>query len=221
MNTNINDTFKDTLIKVTQIFDFINKEIFKSELPEVLITIESDKKKGKVAGYYQSQTYWKHGNENIAQINICAEHLRNTWLEISETILHEAVHLYCFLHGTPAKNNYHNIFFKEAAESFGLVVQKAKNGWSRTSLNDTTKEKLNKFLEENSFAAKPAIYREVPPPKAVNTACRPKKIRFKCPDCDITISTSCSMSFDCPRCKVKMIEVSKKKKDSHIKGESL
>ena len=45
MNTIINDTFQDTLIKVNQIFNFINKEIFKGELPELLITIESDEKK--------------------------------------------------------------------------------------------------------------------------------------------------------------------------------
>lgn len=187
-----------------------------------MITIESDKKKGKVAGYYQSKTYWKHGNESVAQMNICAERLRSTWLEISETILHEAVHLYCFLHGAPAKNNYHNIAFKEAAESFGLVVQKAKNGWSRTTLEDTTKEKINKFLEENHFATKPTIYREIPPPKPVSANCRPKIVRFKCPGCDVILSTSCSMPFECPMCKVKMIEeVHRKKRDSHTKGGSL
>jgi hypothetical protein len=212
MNARINDTFQDTLIKVNQIFNFINEEIFKGELPELLITIESDKKKGKVAGWYQSKTYWKYGNESVAQMNICAERLCSTWLEISETILHEAVHLYCYLHGVPAKNNYHNIAFKEAAESFGLVVQKAPNGWSRTSLNDTAKEKLTRFLEENHFATKPTIYREAPPPKAVSTERRPKAVRFKCPGCDVMLSTSCSIPFECPMCKVQMIEVTKKKK---------
>jgi len=221
MNVSANDTFQDTLIKVIQIFDFINQEMFQSELPEILITIESDKKKGKVAGWYQGKTYWKHENESIAQINICAERLRNTWLEISETILHEAVHFYCYLHGTPARNNYHNLVFKETAESFGLVVQKTSNGWSRTMLNDQTKERLAQFLAENDFPTKPMIYRETPLSKAVNTACRPKKMRFKCPECDIAISTSYSMPFECPKCRVKMIEVVRKKNDSPAKGVAL
>ena len=79
MNVSINDTFQDTLIKVIQIFDFINQEMFQSELPEILITIESDKKKGKVSGWYQSKTYWKHENESLAQINIKVKKKTGKW----------------------------------------------------------------------------------------------------------------------------------------------
>lgn len=113
-------------------------------MPELLITIESDKKKGKVAGYYPSQTYWKHGNKSIAQINICAEHLRNTWLEISETVLHEAVHLYCFLHGVPSKTIIIISPSKNLLNHLGRLFKKPKTvGQEQPSMIQPKKNSTN------------------------------------------------------------------------------
>lgn len=214
----INEGFRDTIERLNSIFAFINSELFRNELPEVLITVEPDKKKGKVAGWYQGKTYWNFGGETIAQINICAEYLSHPWMDISECLIHESVHLFCHMNHHVTKNNYHNLAFKEAAEGHGLTVEKTKNGWARTDLKPETKKSLEAFMAKNDFGEKPLIFREMPPPKPVDTEYTPKHIRFKCPMCEISINTPYpkpfSENFECPRCRVAFVEVPIKRRNT-------
>lgn len=217
-NLKINDAFCDTQEKIKLVFEFVNSALFLGELPEVLLTIQPDKKKGKVAGFYQSKTLWKVNEEQIGQINICAEYLSRPWIDVAECVLHECVHLFCNMTGNPARGNYHNVAFKQAAEAHGLVVEKAKNGWAKTSLKPDTRKTLEGFLEKNKFEKKPLIYRELPPPKPINSEYVPKHIRFKCPVCGISINTPYPKpfeeSFNCPKCQVVLVEVPVKRRNS-------
>lgn len=217
-NLKINDAFCDTQEKIKLVFEFVNSALFLGELPEVLLTIQPDKKKGKVAGFYQSKTLWKVNDEQIGQINICAEYLSRLWIDIAECVLHECVHLFCNMTGNPARGNYHNVAFKQAAEAHGLVVEKAKNGWAKTSLNQETRKIFEEFLTKNGFDKKPPIYRELPPPKPINSEYVPKHIRFKCPVCGISINTPYPKpfeeSFNCPKCQVALVEVPVKRRNS-------
>lgn len=214
----MNVAYFDTLRKINEIFEYINAEIFKGELPVVLFTIEPDKKKGKVAGWYLNKSFYKVGEERVGQINICAEYLARPWIDVAECVLHESTHLFCNLNGNPARGNYHNVAFKQAAEAHGLAVEKVKNGWAKTSLKPDTRNKLEEFLEKNNFEKKPLIYRELPPPKPINSEYVPKHIRFKCPVCGISINTPYPKpfeeSFNCPKCQVTLVEVPVKRRNS-------
>lgn len=217
-STKINVAFLDTQEKIKQIFDFVNQKFFAEELPEVLLTVQPDKKKGKVAGWFQSKTFYRFNEEQIGQINICAEYLSRPWIDIAEYILHESTHLFCNINGNPAKNNYHNMAFKQAAEAHGLVVEKAKNGWAKTSLNQDARKIIEEFLEMNGFDKKPPIYRELPPPKPINSEYVPKHIRYKCPVCEISINTPYPKpfeeSFSCPKCQVTLVEMPIKRRNT-------
>ena len=63
----MNKAYLDTLLKINRVFDYINTEIFGGELPNVLFTIEPDKKKGKVAGWFQSKTFYRFNEKQIGQ----------------------------------------------------------------------------------------------------------------------------------------------------------
>ena len=214
----MNAAYFDTLQKINKLFEYINAEIFGGELPVILFTIEPDKKKGKVAGWYLSKSFYKFNEEMVGQINICAEYLAQPWIDVAECVLHECVHLFCNMTGNPARGNYHNVAFKQAAEAHGLVVEKAKNGWAKTSLKSDTRKKLEEFLEKNNFEKKPLIYRELPLPKPINSEYVPKHIRFKCPVCGISINTPYPKPFDesfnCPKCQVALVEVPVKRRNS-------
>ena len=214
----MNVAYFDTLQKINKLFEHVNAETFGGELPIVLITIEPDKKKGKVAGCYLRQSLYKVNEERVGQINICAEYLSRPWIDIAECVLHECIHLFCNMTGNPARGNYHNVAFKQAAEAHGLVVEKVKNGWAKTSLKPDTRKTLEDFLEKNNFEKKPLIYRELPPPKPINSEYVPKHIRFKCPVCGISINTPYPKpfeeNFNCPKCQVALVEVPVKRRNS-------
>ena len=212
-NTKINEAFIDIQSKINLIFDFTNYKWFAYALPEVLLTVEPDKNKGSVAGFFQGKTLYKFKDESIGQINISAEYLSHTWLEIAECILHEAIHLFCRINGNPAKSNYHDVAFKEACEAHGLLVEKVKNGWAKTSLRDDTRKIFKDFLSNNGFEEKPLIYRELPLPKPPTQEKDyiPKRIIQRCSICGISISTPYPKpfeeSFTCPKCKLPLVEL--------------
>ena len=82
------------------------------------------------------------GREVYGEILLAVESLERGAVATLGTILHELVHAYCDaneIKDTSNGHRYHNTKFKEKAEEFGLVIEKADTiGWSVTTVPDST-----------------------------------------------------------------------------------
>ena len=80
--------------------------------------------------------------EVYGEILLAGESLERGAVATLGTILHELVHAYCDaneIKDTSNGNRYHNTKFKEKAEEFGLVIEKADTiGWSVTTVPPST-----------------------------------------------------------------------------------
>lgn len=146
-----------TLEELYRIFHELEKSIFKYEMEEPVILIQSNKK--KVLGTCSTNKCWENKNsedDKKYQITISAEHLNSPIEDIIDTLIHEMVHLHCSLQDIKETSNnsvYHNKRFKEEAEKYGLEVSKGQTvGWGYTKLKDDTKELIKSFkINEKVF----------------------------------------------------------------------
>src|SRR5262249_17088477 len=110
--------------------------LFKREMPLPVITIQTAGRR-LVLGWYAHQR-WQNGKPGgISEINICAEYLARTPLDIAEVLLHEMCHYPNALDGIDdcAPNHYHRKSFKNRCDAIGLHCEKCGSyGWAKTSL---------------------------------------------------------------------------------------
>ena len=133
-----------------KVFNLLNKEYFGSELPKVVITIQSTP---KAYGHFTTYDAW-HNNlddSGFKEINIGAGTLDRPIENVVATLLHEMCHEYCFIHGikdTSRNGTYHNSRFKNEATKRGLCIgYDSRIGWSITSPS----EQLLDFCIGNSL----------------------------------------------------------------------
>lgn len=199
-----NKTLKDTIEQLKSLFGVFNKTYFNNELSKPIVTVSPDTTKGAY-GWCTSWKAWKeagHEDEGYYEINICAEYLSRSYLEVAETMLHEMVHLYNLEQGvkdTSRAGTYHNKNYKAAAEAHGLNVEKdEKYGWTKTSLTDEAKEVVESFMKEigkTSFD----LYRESPA-KVEKTAKKSNSIKYVCPCCGIIVRATKVVNIKCFDC---------------------
>lgn len=110
-----------------KLFDLLNEDFFDGELAKPVITLIPS---SRSYGHYSVNEIWSVKGETVNrhEINIATGTLSRPIEYTVTTLLHECCHLWnnenrnisdCSRGGT-----YHNRFFKEAAESHGLVVEK-------------------------------------------------------------------------------------------------
>ena len=129
-------------------FEFFNKELFNNELPKVIITIQTRGRK-KCYGWFWKNRWTENGNA-VHEINMSAENINRTKEDQCETLIHEMLHLHNAIRGINDCNalQYHNKYFKVAAEEAGLLVMKYPGkGWAMTSLGDIAKKVVDSFTE--------------------------------------------------------------------------
>ena len=123
---------------LNKVFDLLNSEFFENALARPTITIQSTP---RAYGHFSlKEDTWLSKLGGTHEINIGAGTLGRPIEEVSATLLHEMVHLYCYQNGikdTSRGLTYHNKRFKAAAEAHGLIVTHSdKYGWSHTSPSD-------------------------------------------------------------------------------------
>ena len=135
---------------LNKLFDLLNARYFENTLTRPTITIQSTP---RVYGHFTPrEDTWISVNGCSHEINLGAGTLARPIEDVCATLLHEMIHLYCYVHGikdTSRGGTYHNKRFKQAAEEHGLIVEHhPKYGWTLTSPS----EDLLDFILENSLA---------------------------------------------------------------------
>jgi DNA-directed RNA polymerase subunit RPC12/RpoP len=191
-------SLREVIGKLEEMFSAFNERFFEGELEPPIITVNSTR--ARDYGRCAALKVWRGEKEaGYYEINLCAEHLDKPSVEISETLLHEMVHLMSKQKGikdTSRSGTYHNKEFKRMAENHGLTVSRGKSGWHITKLNDESLEWVARtYGKENLFA----LHRE----KASSLAIRRSTLRkYACPSCGATVRTIKEVRVVCADCGV-------------------
>jgi len=191
-------SIKPMIENLEVLFKSLNDEYFNGELQKAVITISPDTTRGAY-GWCTSWKAWQEegSDEGYYEINLCAEHTARGYKALTETLLHEMVHLYNLQIGvqdTSRGGTYHNKKFKTMAESKGLIVEQSqKYGWAYTQLTP----EVNAFLDtitgidftlfrakvENSSSKKKSSSRKYTCPLCGKSVRATKEIRILCGEC--------------------------------------
>jgi hypothetical protein len=134
---NNNPKMSEAIAELERCFNELNQSLFHGGLRAPIITVQSSGRKNALGWFCND--IWTCNDTGAHEINISAEYLKRSVLEVIETLIHEMVHLQNKMNGIKdcSANQYHNKKFKVAAEAVGLHVEKtAKKGWAFTSLTD-------------------------------------------------------------------------------------
>ena len=156
-----NNSIKPIIEELESLFSRFNEHYYNNELPKPVITLSPDEKSRiyRVNGWCTIKKVWRETNSANAQgyyeINICADSLSRSPEEISATLLHEMVHLYCLendIQDVSRGGTYHNRVFKFEAEKHGLVVHHLTGeDYSQTSLSEEAKGFVSKLAPKFSL----------------------------------------------------------------------
>lgn len=101
-------------------YDFLNKELFAGELPQVLVTLQ---RKANSRGYFHPENFQGRSEQGIAHelaMNPDA-FVGRTDEEIISTLAHEMAHVWQQEHGKPASGGYHNKEWAQKMVAIGLM----------------------------------------------------------------------------------------------------
>lgn len=181
--------------QLEKLFDRLNKDIFGGELPRPILTIQTTKSKS-ILGWFTTWKAWQDKEKGgYYEINIVADYLNRPQEEITETLLHEMVHLYnkeqgiqdCSRGGT-----YHNTKFKESAEKHLLEVTKSsKYGWAHTRGTEEFKKIIAKY-------PKYEFMHRVEPKSSGKK--KQSSFRHECKHCGLVARTTKEFTLVCGEC---------------------
>lgn len=199
-----------------KIFNLLNEQYFDSELPKVVITIQSTP---KAYGHFTTYEAWHCNEDRYNEINIGAGTLDRPIENIVATLLHEMVHEYCFINGikdTSRAGSYHNKKFKTEAMKRDLNIDyDSRIGFSVTS---PTEELLNFCIDnelEDIQIARDDFYdffrgavsggNSVTGTTATGRRTGSNYRRYICPKCGNIARTTKDMLLICGDCKEVMV----------------
>lgn len=191
--------------ELNKAFNYFNKKLFGSTLPECVITLA--RKKGTL-GYFCAESWVERtGEQKTNEISLNPELFsERTTEDILSTLVHEMCHLRQFAFGKPSRNNYHNAQWGEMMELVGLIPSKTGlPGGMRTGQQMTHYiEKDGRFqLACNIFIKKgdPIIW------QARSSGSKSKKksdnkTKYTCADCGLNVWAKPNAAIRCGNCDI-------------------
>lgn len=196
-------SLQQVINKLEKLFDIFNEKFFQNKLVRPVINVAHDN--GSTYGWFTPYIAWKTEETGHFEINITSEHLHRPIHEVCATLIHEMVHLSNHMNqikDVSRGNTYHNKKFKETAEQAGLLIEKhEKYGWTKTSLQDSTKEFID-GLGLDSFKLHrigSAMAEETKPVKKSSSR------KYVCPVCGISARATKEIHIMCTDCNEVMI----------------
>lgn len=208
--------------QIEKMYATINEELFQGKLETPIITCQTSK--GSY-GHCTQAKIWKNKNKETEtyELNISSELLNMPIEELIDTIIHEAIHLYCRMNNIKecSRNGiYHNKKFRQEAEKRMLVCYKTeKNGWNTKGEGN---DKLIEYALKHEWT-EIEINREAIPTIPLDwltqglnvntqvnnqnqTRTNSHSIKYKCPCCGNSVRATKKVNIECGDCKIKMVE---------------
>ncbi len=105
--------------KLFEVYQFFNKELFDSALPDAFITLQD--KKGCYGFFAHNRFIGKKGSGKLDEIALNPEYFYKGDKEFLQTLVHEMCHLWQYHFGEPTRAGYHNKEWAFKMESLGLM----------------------------------------------------------------------------------------------------
>lgn len=100
-------------------YDHFNEYLFDNSLPPVLFTIQ---RKKKVMGYFACNRWVDTKGQLCSEIAINPDYVgQSSLIELLQTMVHEMVHCWQYVHGKPSRRTYHNKEWAQMMEDVGLM----------------------------------------------------------------------------------------------------
>lgn len=111
---------KETYTELQLAYDFFNEELFASELPNCLITLQ---RKNQTHGYFSSQRFVSaDGKEYTDEIALNPDLVAKYGVkEAMQTLVHEMCHMWQYHFGKVGRRSYHNKEWAHKMISVGLM----------------------------------------------------------------------------------------------------
>lgn len=195
-------TISELTIALTALFNGLNAAFFEGKLEKVIITCKEGAKEGAY-GWITTRKEWIQGKNERYEINISCDYLHRPIKDITATLLHEMVHLYCMENGikdTSRHGYYHNTKFRDAAAEHHLITtEQNKVGWNHSELDEIALA----WLEANTSIKEICIRKKAVEPKEKKK--KPSSTRkYICPMCGNSVRATKELNLICGDCMAKM-----------------
>lgn len=192
-----------TTQELNRVFNLLNEKYFEGELETPIITLQ--RKRSNNLGHFTLSKIWKNKETEDCryEININPINLDRPIVNICETLLHEACHMYAKMNEIKDCNGQnHNKRFKAIAEERDLVCEKHKSyGYGITHYT----EAFNKFIQEEVKPDEECFKYFMAIPKVEDKEKKPtnKKIfKYICKECGQEIKAKMDAHVKCGLCNV-------------------
>lgn len=200
---------EDTYGIYDKAYEYLNKNLFFGELPNVLITLK--RMRGNFGSFHRNSFINVETGEKICEISLNPEEFKNrTNKEVLSTLAHEMVHFKQFIMGdSPPKSEYHNIEWATMMKDIGLYPSDTgkpdgKETGRKVSHYIIQDGKFDKIAEEFLKMFTLIEYQgvvEAPKEKKKNLS------KFVCPSCGQFVLGKEQTSVICNNCHEKMATI--------------
>lgn len=134
-NNNMKKPTLDLYSAIQQAYDYYNAELFNSQLPQCLITLQ---RQAKAMGYFSPKRFVNSSDKSIVdELAINPSYIPSYPLtELMQTLVHEMCHLWQFHFGKPSRSCYHNKEWADKMVDVGLMPSTTgREGGKKTGQN--------------------------------------------------------------------------------------
>ena len=210
-----------TLDELFRIFNFL---FFDGTLIEPVLAVQTNSRyNGAVMGWCTTKKVWQETStqKDFYEITMCPEFFDLGAEDVSDTLLHELVHLHHLQVGIQDVSRggyYHNQNFKKKAEECGMIVEKSqKNGWNITKLKPEMREYIGKLdINRDAFTlSRKRLLQLLPSPDGlspegqsggsmVSGIRRQSYRKYVCPSCKMAVRATKDVNVKCADCDLLM-----------------
>ena len=208
---------EQTYVPLLEAFNFFNRELFNTTLPDVLVTLQ---RKARTLGYFSRDRFAElKGDARAHEIAMNPAHFRQrSPKDTCSTLVHEMVHLQQECFGKPTRAGYHNREWAQMMREIGLHPSSTgARGGKQTGY------RMDHYIIEGgpfdlSYGRFETIGQTigwgdaVAPPSAgggagegVVEAPKPKQLKFVCPGCGQNVYGSPKTAVRCDPCGLLLI----------------
>ncbi|WP_395009085.1 SprT-like domain-containing protein [Undibacterium sp.] len=214
---------EETYTELQLAYDFFNRKLFNSQLPDCLLTLQ--RKNAKIYGYF-SPNRFKDAHSVLAdELAMNPIHFHSRKVEsVLSTLVHEQVHVWQQHFGKPGRGKYHNKEWANKMKSIGLQPSKTgKPGGKETGDQMTHyvidgglfQEYCNQLLRQGFIlswaedvkvtASEPGVDLNGDDVSLVEKKDKSNRLKYSCKKCKINAWGKPDLKIICGNCRTEFV----------------